>query len=336
MVNSSNRPLVLAVDGGQTSTLALLADYDGTSLAAGHGGPSNHYTEPGGPERLESALRYSAQEALALAGGRAADVTHGCLGMTGSFEQARIITQELFPAAQIDSLHDVITALAGASIAQPGVIVISGGGSIAYGRLDDGREARSSGWGYLLGDEGSGYWIGLEALRAAFRDFDGRGEATALTARIPARLGVADLLELHRKVYAHELSRGEIAGLAADVNEAARAGDAAAIALLARAGQELGAAALAVIDRLGQRETGLPVYHTGGVFRAGALIAAPFEQTIRHRSPGSVVRGAQFSPVVGALFLALKAAGVALTPAIVDQISRTLPAEAVLKRVERN
>ncbi len=334
-MSTSKRPLVLAVDGGQTSTLALLAAVDGTILSAGHGGPSNHYTEPGGPERLESALHHSTQEALQLAGQTADVVTHICLGMTGSFEPSRLITRGLFPAAHIQSLHDVITALAGASVAQPGVVVIAGGGSIAYGRLDDGREIRVGGWGYLLGEEGSGYWIGLEAIRLAFRAFDGRGEPTELLARVPAHLRVADLMELHRKVYAHEISRGDIASLSAVVTEAARAGDAVAVGVLAHAGRELGQAALAVIDRLGRRDSGLPVYYTGGVFSAAELIVAPLAQTIALVSPNSTVHAPQFSPVVGALFLALKAAGVELAPPIVDQITRTLPADAVLKRVER-
>jgi N-acetylglucosamine kinase-like BadF-type ATPase len=333
-IAKSTQKFVLAVDGGQSSTLALLAALDGSIVAYGRGGPSNHYNEPGGPQRLESALRDSTGEALKSAGQNASTVTRVCLGMTGSHPQAGVIAQSLFPAAAIEQLHDSVTALAGASVAQPGVVVIAGTGVVAYGRLDSGEEARSSGWGYLIGDEGSGYWIGIEAMRAACKANDGRDEATALTHRILEALRVPDLAGLHRKLYAQEVSRSAIAALSAVTASAARDGDAVAVRLLQRAGQELAQAALAVIARLGRLDAGLPIYHTGGVFHAGPLILNDFRAAVAARSPKSAVRAAAFSPAVGALLLALRAAGVELNARLVDQVRRTLPADALLKRTE--
>ncbi len=327
---------VLAVDGGQSSTLALLARRDGTIIAAGRGGPSNHYNEPGGPQRLESALRDSTADALKSAGQLTDSVSHICLGMSGIHIQAKIITEGLFPDASVELLHDAVTALAGASIAQPGVIVIAGTGAVAYGRLASGEEARSGGWGYLIGDEGSGYWIGIEAIRAACQASDGRGEATTLVERIPAHLHLDNLRALHRKLYAHELERGTIASLAALVAIAAREGDGESLNLLQRAGQELAQAALAVVARLGQTDSGQPIYHTGGVFRAGDLILKRFEATITAKSPRSSVQAAAFSPSVGALLLALRSAGVELTPTVIEQVRRTLPEDALLKRTEKS
>jgi N-acetylglucosamine kinase-like BadF-type ATPase len=325
---------VLAVDGGQSSTLALLASRDGTIISHGRGGPSNHYNEPGGHQRLESALRDSTAEALQSAGLNPETVSHICLGMSGVHPQALVIAQALFPAAQIQLLHDAVTALAGASIAQPGVIVIAGTGAVAYGRLASGEDARSGGWGYVIGDEGSGYWIGVEAIRAACKANDGRDQPTILEQKIPEYLQLADLRAVHRKLYAHELSRGEIASLSAVAASAAQAGDPAAILLFNRAGEELAQAALAVIGRLGQLEVGQNVYHTGGVFGAGALLLGSFTAAITARSPNSAVRAAAFSPSVGALLLALKAAGVTLNDAVIATIRQTLPAYALLKRHE--
>ena len=247
-----------------------------------------------------------------------------------------MITQALFPGAQVELLHDAVTALAGASVAQPGVIVIAGTGAVAYGRLDSGAEALSGGWGYLIGDEGSGYWIGIEAIRAACQASDGRGDATTLIERIPDYLQVPDLRALHRKLYAQEISRGAVASLAAVTADAAQNGDAVALHLLERAGGELAQAALAVIERLDRLEPGQPIYHTGGVFRAGALILDSFGTAIASRSPKSTVQAAAFSPAVGALLLALRAAGVELTSSVIDQVRRTLPADALLKRPERD
>src|SRR5215207_5298361 len=245
IVAINERKLVLAVDGGQSSTLALLAHVDGTIIAYGRGGPSNHYNEPGGPDRLDSALRDSTGEALKSAMLSADSVRHVCLGMTGSHPEARVVGQMLFPSANVQLYHDAMTALVGASVSQPGVIVIAGTGAVAYGRLDNGGEARSSGWGYLMGDEGSGYWIGMEAMRAACKASDGRGEPTELVGRIPEHLQVHDLRALHRKVYAQDVSRSAIASVATITTGAARNGDSVAIRLLMQAGQELAFAALA-------------------------------------------------------------------------------------------
>ncbi len=328
----AQQKFVLAVDGGQSSTLALLADLNGTILASGRGGPSNHYNEPGGPQRLESALRDSTGQAVQAAGLGVETIAQVCLGMSGIHPQAQIITQALFPAASVELLHDAVTALAGASVAQPGVIVISGTGAVAYGRLASGEAARSGGWGYLIGDEGSGYWIGIEAIRAACQASDGRGAPTSLVERILAHLQADDLAVLRVKIYGQEVSRGALASLATVTADAAHDGDQVAIQLLQRAGQELAQTALAVIARLGRLESGQPIYYTGGVFRAGALILDSFTALVAAGSPNSSVHAPAFSPAVGSLLLALRAAGVELTPAVIDQISRTLPPDALLKQ----
>jgi N-acetylglucosamine kinase-like BadF-type ATPase len=238
----------------------------------------------------------------------------------------------LFPVANVQLYHDAVTALAGASVAQPGVVVIAGTGVVAYGCLDSGEEARSSGWGYLIGDEGSGYWIGIEAIRAACKASDGRGNPTALLKRVLEYLKVHDLATLRRKIYAQEIPRSIIATLAAVTADAAGNGDAVAVQLLQQAGQELAHAALAVIARLGQLEVGQQIYYTGGVFRAGAPVLDTFREVVAARSPQSSIHAATFSPVVGALLLALRAAGINLTRPIIDQVRRTLPPDTLSKQ----
>ncbi|MEO8395666.1 MAG: hypothetical protein ABI700_21910, partial [Chloroflexota bacterium] len=128
------------------------------------------------------------------------------------------------------------------------------------------------------------------------------------------------------------VSRGALASLATVTAEAAREGNAIAIQLLQRAGQELAQTALAVIAHLGRLESGQAIYYTGGVFRAGALILDSFTALVASRSPNSSVHAPAFSPAVGSLLLALRAAGVELTPTVIDQIRRTLPPDALLKQ----
>src|SRR5215207_7263596 len=172
--------LFLGVDGGQTRTVALLASRDGGILGVGYGGPANHIHEPGGMERMQRSLRDAVQTAFGQAGIASAAVVSTCFGMTGGAEFVPEVAPKFLEARTLTAYHDVVTALAGASIASPGIVVIAGTGAIAYGRSADGRSARADGWGYLIGDEGSAYDIGVQVLRAAAQSADGRGETTVL------------------------------------------------------------------------------------------------------------------------------------------------------------
>jgi N-acetylglucosamine kinase-like BadF-type ATPase len=325
------RRLVIGLDGGQTTTLALCATLDGTIVAHALAGPANHYHEPGGRERLESAITEGINGALALAGAPPSQVAHVWLGMTGAIDEARSFGERLLPAARVNASHDVVTALAGASAGEAGVIVICGTGSIAYGQRADGLTARAGGWGYLMGDEGSGYDLGIQALRAATQSVDGRGAATELAWRVPQRFGLADLWAVHRAIYAQQLTRGEIASLARTVSEAAHAGDAVALRLLESAGTQLADMALAVVNALDDTHTGMNVYTTGGVFAAGDLILGRFREQIMRISPTSRVLPARFAPAVGALLLALRSAGIALDTPLLERIAAGLPPQAQLK-----
>ncbi len=327
--------LVLGVDGGQSSTLALVATYEGQILGAGLAGPSNHIHEPGGMERLNNALHGSISSALASAEQPIEAVTHVCLGMTGAWAVAGEITQKMIPQAQVKGLHDIETALAGASIAQPGIVVIAGTGSIAYGQLADGRSAQSDGWGYFMGDDGSAYQIGYLALRLAVRAADRRGEPTSLLEKIPAHFGMANLQEVHSAIYSQRLSRAQIAGLASVVSAVALEGDGVSRNLLRQAGTDLGETALAAMKQLDVVDTGITIYTTGGVFSAGDLILSPLRETVLAVSPNSTIREAHFNPATGTILLALKAANIELTSDVIATLRATQPAAAIAKHQKR-
>lgn len=165
--------------------------------------------------------------------------------------------------------EDVRTARIAAFAGGPGIVVIAGTGSNALGEDAAGRQARAGGHGFLLGDEGSGWWIGREAVRAALRDRDGLGPATALTARVEAAFGTLDgaVAGLH----ADPTDRTLLSRLTRPVADAAADGDEVAAATLDRAADELAALAGAVRRRLaapsgGDAAGGLPVAMLGGVF----------------------------------------------------------------------
>lgn len=326
---------VVAVDGGQTATAALVATCDGIVTGLGRGGPSNHYNEPGGPQRLESALRVSIAGALADAGVKAGDVCQACLGLSGGPPQAEDIGRSILPSARVSVRKDYVTGLAGATGGEmSGVLVIAGTGSVAYGCLPDGSEALAGGWGYLMGDEGSAYDVGIQALRAAARAADGRGKATTLLSRTPAHLGMDGLRAVHAAAYSGQLDRTAIAGLARVVSAAALDGDPVASDLLAGAAHALAGAASAVITRLGMSRPGLPVYPAGGLFQAGAALMVPLAAELTRLCPGAVIRRPEFGPLGGALLLALRQGGVRLEGELLANVRMTLPKGHVDKVVD--
>jgi N-acetylglucosamine kinase-like BadF-type ATPase len=156
--------------------------------------------------------------------------------------------------------------------ARVGIVVLSGTGSIAYGVDPGGTVARSGGFGSLLGDEGSGYWLGNQALRAVVRASDGRGPSTALTPIVFEALAVASVEELVPLVYEHHLPRSAVAALAGRVERARAQGDGVASELIGRAAQELVLAGQAVARKL-QFDKPHPVVLAGGVFQACPSLA---------------------------------------------------------------
>jgi glucosamine kinase len=308
-------PLLVAVDGGQTATKALVARGDGAVLGAGRGGPSDHFHGTGGIEKNRRAIHEAVLSALDAAGADASDVASIGLGLTGAptgGEQNSIvdeIVQEILPGAIVTVVPDYVTNLAGASSGEPGVVLIAGGGSIGFGVTADGREALAGGFGYLLGDEGSAFDIGLRAIAAACRSEDRRGEGTSLTAIVLEHFGIATMRTIPRVVYRAGFSRDHISHLAPAVSEAASAGDVEAIRIMASAGEELACTALGVMRQLFKKGDEVTVYLTGGVFSAGESLLAPFRVALGAEWPTATPRFPRFAPVVGGLILAARALG---------------------------
>jgi N-acetylglucosamine kinase-like BadF-type ATPase len=303
---------VLGVDGGQTSTLAVVAGEDGTILGAGRGGPANHLNEPGGPERLRRSLADSIGGALASAGLSGQTLDAVCCGMTGGGELVGQYVPEIAPVKSVRLEHDAFTALVGGTAGASGVVVIAGTGSVVLGMDPTGNRVAVGGWGYVMGDEGSAHDIAIWALRAATSASDGRLPATELVRAIPAHYGVADLRELHGLIYSGRLGRPRLAEIARVVGQLAADGDAASRAILGAAAESLALAAGAAISRLEALERELPVVYVGGVFQAGEQILAPFTQALARRAPKAKVQPPRFPPVVGALILAFQDLGLPL------------------------
>jgi N-acetylglucosamine kinase-like BadF-type ATPase len=297
---------VLGIDAGGTKTVCLLADEHGEVLAEARGPGAN--LQAAGELHVEKVLHDVMEEAI---GDREIVPAAICLGIAGvdrpdDSAVVRGIMKRIGYKARVLVVNDALVALEAGAPGQPGVVIISGTGSICYGRNADGRAARSGGWGYVLGDEGSGYWIGRAALRAVLREADQRGPVTALTPLLLAHFGVERAQGLIHEVYHTSLKPAAIGALAKSVQAAFSQGDAAAIGILRGAANELEASALSVARRLGLIRTEFPFVLAGGIFRAVPWLEQELARRLPVASPGSRAVLLDREPAVGAVALAVQ------------------------------
>ncbi len=246
---------VIGIDAGGTKTVGLLADERGEVHAKAIAGGANLLVH--GELGVEKSL-FQVIDALDAS----VPVDALCLGIAGvdrpgEEEVIRGVLRRLGIRRETRIVNDAIVALVAGAPAGIGIVVVSGTGSIAYGVDPAGKTARSGGWGYLLGDEGSAFWLGHAAVRLGIRAADGRGPATTLYDRICGRLEITLPSGLVDWFYDQELSRHRVARLAGIVEEAAVEGDETAERLLDQAARHLVRAARAVERQLGF-DGGLP------------------------------------------------------------------------------
>lgn len=210
--------IILGVDGGGTKTIAWLATNDnGSVLGRGVAGPSNQRAV--GPRLAMSHLDEALQLAFNDARIDRITVAAACFGMAGADRESdRSVVlqwaQEARVADHVRIVNDAVPLLYAADGDGAGIALIAGTGSLAWGCQRDGRIGRSGGWGYLLGDEGSAYAIGLAALQAVTRQADGRGVSTRLTEAVLSHLSLSQTSDIVAAVYGSEIPRAVIAGLA--------------------------------------------------------------------------------------------------------------------------
>lgn len=306
--------LFLGVDGGQSSTKALIGDEAGRVQGAGVGGPCNHAGAAEGREKLARAVRESVAGACEHANLDALYVRFetACFGMSGGPEDKQAILAEILPAAKLIVTHDALIALSGATAGEPGVVVIAGTGSIAFGRNAGGEIARAGGWGFLFGDEGSGFDIVRQAVRAALRFEEGWGPETALHRVLVGETGARDANDLMHRLYTEEWPRPRASLLARTVDGVALDGDPVASEILLNAAQQLATLAVSVRRRLFQPGEAAHVCYIGGVFQSRMLLER-FRQLVELEE-GSRVALPRYEPAAGALLEAYRAAG--LHPAL--------------------
>jgi N-acetylmuramic acid 6-phosphate etherase len=258
--------LVLGVDGGGTKTVAWLASTDGDELrivGRGEAGTSNPQAA-GWATALDN-VQCAIDRALLAADAGRTRVHNACLALAGAGRDSDRHRIEDWArrsgfAEQVLVTHDALPVLAAGTPSGVGVALISGTGSLAFGRNAAGQTARAGGWGYLIGDEGSGYAIARQALQAAACEWDGRGPQTALSERLLAELGLSQPSELVHAIYGRQQDRHWLARLARVAVEAADAGDPVACRIIDEAAADLATMCVAVAKQLGFSSAPTPLY----------------------------------------------------------------------------
>jgi N-acetylglucosamine kinase-like BadF-type ATPase len=301
---------LLGVDGGATKTLAAVLDLQEHAVHLAGGGPSNE--DAIGTGAAVSALCDVADQALVSAGVERGELAAAVLAVAGTDTDA--LARQVHRTGREDWIvvNDVVGAWAAATGAQPGVGAIAGTGSNVFGVGPDGRSWRVGGWGHVLGDEGSGYWLGVESIRAALRDRDGSGPHTALSAAAVDFFDAPSVEALAASVYAKPLGKGEIASFAVEACRLAEAGDEVARGLYAQGASELAGQIVDVIRHTGLSDVEhFPVGLIGSVFKAGPLYIDPLAAAVHEAAPGAQLAVVEMAAVGGSLQLALRACGCA-------------------------
>jgi N-acetylglucosamine kinase-like BadF-type ATPase len=295
-------PIYLGIDGGGTQTTCAVGD-DTTVLASAVAGGSNMVRL--GEHEARANLHECIGKACAAARIDPEMVDAAVVGIAGASvppvkEAVANMVRDLVPA-EIEVVGDMVIAMEAAFAGLPGVVVISGTGSVAFGRNEAGEAGRAGGWGHAISDEGSGTWIGRSAIAAIMRALDA-SEPTTLLREVLDAWGLDSIGGLLQK--ANASAPPDFAQLFPAIETAGAAGDAIAQQILSAAGAELALLASVVIGRLWPEPQTVRVAIGGGVFKHSRLVRRSFWTRLRGERPGASISFRIIEPVAGALWMA--------------------------------
>ncbi len=309
MTNASVIPssCVVGIDAGGTHSRARVANERGDILGAGEAGPGNPHV--GGTEAARREILTAIQRACDDAKIAKQNLASACLGAAGvsrpdeRAEWTTWATQEIAPRIAICNDGEIL--IAAGSPENWGAALIAGTGSSAWGKARDGRIARAGGWGWLFGDEGSGFELARQALRAASQFADGRAEPTKLLNAILAFWNLREPQELIARVYRSGLKNADIAALAGVAVRAANEGDAVALRLIQETGDSLAMAIGAVARSLQIEREQIPLALTGGLLLDAPIVRERLLDAARKRGLNFAPVTLVTDPVLGAVRIAL-------------------------------
>jgi N-acetylglucosamine kinase-like BadF-type ATPase len=317
--------MYLGVDGGGTKTAYALVDAQGRLCASHVGASIDHLAD--GIDAARARLKDGVEATLAQAGADSRAVGFAFVGLPAYGEDSNMtVALDAMPAVVLAEGsyrcgNDMVCSWAGSLACTDGISVIAGTGSMAYGEYA-GRQARCGGWGELIGDEGSAYWIAREGMNLFSRMSDGRTAPGCLHRLVRERFGLANDLDLCARIYGARADRRDaFAQFATLVHDAAQSGDAEAAAIFARGARELVCCVVAVHRVLGAPPgTPVPVSHSGGVFDNAPAMVKAFRDGLAAAPVRLEYRAPRFSPAVGAALYAARLAGSPLPPSALESL----------------
>lgn len=292
--------LLVGVDAGATKTLALglhLGTGEIRTAVAASGNADSVGVDAANREVTAAVLRVAGSDEIEQA-------VVAVAGTNPEYIVEALNAQSSLSPENLEVVNDVVAAWAVVDYCQDAIAIIAGTGSHTLGVLD-GRAVRVGGWGHVFGDEGSAYWMGREAVSAAARYVDGRGDGGDLVRALLASTGDASVPDLVGRLYAQGALKHEIASLARVVDQAAQAGDQAAQAITTAAAVVL-YEHLQTLQAHDERHADLPVGLVGSAWHSAALRAS-FEQLVEPRR--GAVAMISTPPALGALAIAAVASG---------------------------
>lgn len=318
MRSSNENKWFIGIDGGGTKTRAAICDGTGQVKAIAVGEGTNPLSRPW--DEVERTLQACIKQVQEQAGAKAEEVAGLHIGLGGADHQP---TKALIQAAFHDTWqerlfidNDAIAALYAGTWGSPGIVLICGTGSIAYALTEHGERHRVGGWGYLVGDEGSGFDLGKRAAVAVLRAYDGRGEQTMMTELFLTHYGAERPNELISLIYNASNPRMGLAQTSGLVERAAKSGDAIALRLISEAADSLIELATTCFAKTNER---LPVVLAGGLLTANTMLCQQLKQKA---SFATVVPSV--SPVIGSLVAAMARSGHSLDEKIKKQLQTSV------------
>lgn len=316
--------VVLGVDGGGTHSLALAVNLGGAVLASSRGGSLNFFGS-GLPSARRNLKTLIAKLRRRLPPGTEFHrIVVGCAALFSAATPAEKgrLCRGILPPGRTRVVSDGDTACFAATLGRPGIVVIAGTGSVVLARTEQGATARAGGWGHLLGDEGSAYWIAVESIKAAVAAEEAGGPKTALGPAICRRFGVKQLTDLVPAIYRPGFGREELARLAGQLARRPGRRDPVFNAICRRAGFELASLVSAALQRGRFRARPVPVSFIGGVLSHNATVRGALASALKPLRGAVRIRPAPLAPVAGAAAMALADAGVPVTGAVVKRLAQ--------------
>ena len=298
---------LIGIDGGGTNSRLLACDLEGKVIGRSDGSSTNiesNSLQTVG-QNLQKLLtdffethNQPAEKCLAIGFGTAGVDTEE------SLKTVQKIVDNLHLPCPIYVFNDAEIALAAQTRGKPGILLISGTGSIGYGLNDQGEEKRVGGYGYLVGDEGSGYWLGNKAIKAALRSFDGTQNKTMLLPMLLKTLKIHHAEELVDFVY--QANKNEIAALSFLVEEARAAGDSTAMHIMEKAAKHLSNMAIALAEKLSMEEEQAPLVMAGGVLLNTPWLMERTYALVKKHCPNMMLTPLEKEAVIGGIYIAAK------------------------------